>query len=51
MLEQALRCAAKGYVLGIAGSHWFGSWDRPTPLGGAAAEIANDIPPADCNVS
>jgi SRSO17 transposase len=46
-VERALRVAAKGYVLGVASSHWFGSWDRPTPLGGTAAEIAKDISPAD----
>lgn len=46
-VERALCVAAKDYVLGVASSHWFGSWDRPTLLGCTAADIAKDIPPAD----
>lgn len=45
--ERALRHAGKGFVLGVASSHWFGSWRRPEPLGGTAEEIAKDIPPED----
>jgi SRSO17 transposase len=46
-VERALRHAGKGYVLGVASSHWFGSWSRPTPLGGTAEQIAKDIPQSD----
>ena len=46
-VERTLRHAGKGYVLGVASSHWFGSWSRPEPLGGTAEEIAKDIPAED----
>jgi len=46
-VERALRHASKGYVLGVASSHWFGSWSRPEPLGSTAEEIAKDIPTED----
>jgi SRSO17 transposase len=39
-LETALRRAGKGYVLGVPGTHLFGSWDRPEPIAGTAEAIA-----------
>jgi SRSO17 transposase len=42
-IEMALRRAGKGYVLGVASSHHFGSWgDRP-PVAGTAEEIAKGL--------
>ena len=46
-LENALRRAGKGYVLGVSSAHWFGSWKRERPLGGSAAEIAKALPSSD----
>src|SRR5271165_7209167 len=34
-IENVLRRAGKGYVLGVSSAHWFGSWNRERPLGGA----------------
>jgi SRSO17 transposase len=44
-IERALRCAGKGYVLGVNSNHTFHSWGRkirgkPQPVGGTAKEIA-----------
>jgi SRSO17 transposase len=42
-IEMTLRRAGKGYVLGVASSHHFGSWgDRP-PVAGTAEEIAKGL--------
>jgi len=38
-----LRRAGKGYVLGVAGSHHFGSWGNKPPIAGAADEIAKGL--------
>jgi SRSO17 transposase len=43
-VECALCQSGKGYVLGVASSHWFGSWKRA--IGGTAEEIAKAVPPA-----
>ncbi len=39
-IEQDLRRAGKGYVLGVSSSHWFHSWGKTPMIGGTAAEIA-----------
>jgi SRSO17 transposase len=39
-IEMALRRAGKGYVLGVASSHHFGSWIGKPPVAGAAEDIA-----------
>ncbi len=39
-IETALRRAGKGYVLGVPGTHLFGSWDKPQPIAGTAEAIA-----------
>jgi SRSO17 transposase len=44
-VEQALRHACKGYVLGVKSDHFFGSWSRTPPVGGKAHEIAQDLEP------
>ena len=46
-IENALRRAGKGYVLGVSAAHWFGSWKRERPLGGSAEEIAKTLPSSD----
>ncbi len=46
-IEQALRRAGKGYVLGVAAAHVFRSWGKPRPVAGTAADIAQALPPAD----
>jgi len=46
-VEQALRRAGKGYVLGVAGTHRFRSWGKATPLAGTAEAIAAARPAAD----
>ena len=46
-IENALRRAGKGYVLGVSSAHWFGSWRRERPLGGSAEEIAKALPASD----
>ena len=46
-LENALRRAGKGYVLGVSSTHWFGSWNRERPLGGSAEEIAKVLPSSE----
>jgi SRSO17 transposase len=46
-IENVLRRAGKGYVLGVSSAHWFGSWNRKQPLGGSAEEIAQALPARD----
>jgi SRSO17 transposase len=46
-LEQHLRRAGKGYVLGVDTAHVFRSWGRSRPIAGTAAEIARDLPASD----
>jgi len=42
-IETALRRAGKGYVLGVAGSHQFGSWRDKPPVAGPAENIAKGL--------
>lgn len=42
-IEQVLRRAGKGYVLGVKGDHRFGSWGDKPVVAGTAAQIANDL--------
>jgi SRSO17 transposase len=44
-IEQALRRAGKGYVLGVKGDHRFGSWGDKPVVAGAAEKIASDLDP------
>lgn len=44
-VEQALRRACIGYVLGVKSNHHFGSWVGKPPVAGTAAEIAQDLEP------
>ena len=44
-VEQTLRRACKGYVLGVKSDHRFGSWDKNPPVAGRADEIARDLEP------
>lgn len=44
-IEQALRRAGKGYVLGVKGDHRFGSWGDKPVVAGTAAQIASDLDP------
>ena len=44
-VEQALRRACKGYVLGVKSDHYFGSWAGKPPVAGKAEEIAQDLAP------
>lgn len=44
-VEQALRRACKGYVLGVKSDHHFGSWAGKPPVAGTAVEIANGLEP------
>jgi len=46
-IENGLRRAGKGYVLGVSSAHWFGSWNREQPRGGSAEEIAQALPARD----
>jgi SRSO17 transposase len=46
-IEQDLRRAGKGYVLGVSSSHWFHSWVKTPMIGGTAAEIAATRTKAD----
>jgi SRSO17 transposase len=43
-VEMALRRAGKGYVLGVASTTRFHSWDKPEPVSGTAEEIAATLP-------
>ena len=42
-IEMDLRRAGKGYVLGVASSHHFGSWGNKPPLAGTAEDIAKGL--------
>ena len=44
-VEQALRRACKGYVLGVRSDHHFGSWSGKPAVAGTAEEIAKDLAP------
>jgi SRSO17 transposase len=46
-IENVLRRAGKGYVLGVSSAHWFGSWRRERPVGGSAEDIAKALPASD----
>jgi SRSO17 transposase len=46
-IEQELRRAGKGYVLGVSSSHRFHSWGKTPMIGGTAAEIAATRTAAD----
>jgi SRSO17 transposase len=46
-LEMALRRAGKGYVLGVAATQQFNSWDKSREVAGTAEEIANSLPNSD----
>ena len=46
-IENVLRRAGKGYVLGVSSAHWFGSWNRQRPLGGSAEQIAEALPASE----
>jgi SRSO17 transposase len=43
-IEQRLRRAGKGYVLGVTSTHRFNSWGKPRRIAGTAAMIAKTIP-------
>ena len=45
-IEQALRRAGKGYVLGVNANHHFGSWAGKPPIAGTADEIARSLNPS-----
>lgn len=42
-IEQALRRAGKGYVLGVNANYHFGSWAGKPPIAGTADEIAQSL--------
>ncbi len=42
-VEQALRRAGKGYVLGVNSNHHFGSWGAKPAVAGTAEAIARDL--------
>ena len=44
-IERTLRRAGKGYVLGVAANHHFGSWSGKPPVAGTALEIAQGLDP------
>jgi SRSO17 transposase len=45
-IEQVLRRAGKGDVLGVKDDHRFGSWGETPVVAGTAAQIANGLDPA-----
>ena len=45
-IEMALRRQAKGYVLGVSGTHQFNSWIGKPALAGTAESIAADLDPS-----
>jgi SRSO17 transposase len=45
-IEQALRRAGKGYVLGVNSNHHFGSWLGKPAVAGTADQIAQGLDPA-----
>ena len=46
-VEQVLRRAGKGYVLGVSSAHRFNSWARTPRVGGTARAIATACEPGD----
>jgi SRSO17 transposase len=46
-IEQDLRRAGKGYVLGVDASHVFRSWDKPRVIAGTAAAITEALTASD----
>jgi SRSO17 transposase len=46
-IEQRLRRAGKGYVLGVNSTHWFTSWGKPERVAGTAEAIAATRAAAD----
>jgi SRSO17 transposase len=44
-IEQCLRRAGKGYVLGVRSDHHFGSWFGKPAVAGSADEIAHNLSP------
>ena len=46
-IEQRLRRAGKGYVLGVSSAHVFRSWGKQQPVAGKAADIARARRPSD----
>ena len=46
-IEQALRRAGKGYVLGVDSAHMFHSWGKPRIVGGTCADIAKTLTATD----
>lgn len=44
-VEQSLRRACKGYVLGVKSNHFFGSWSHAPAIGGIARDIAQELKP------
>ena len=46
-VEQALRRAGKGYVLGVPGNHQVRSWGKTPPIGGTAEAVAASCPATD----
>ncbi len=46
-IEQQLRRAGKGYVLGVSSAHAFGSWGKRRLVGGTAGDIAQTLRSSD----
>jgi SRSO17 transposase len=46
-IEQQLRHAGKGYVLGVSNAHVFRSWGKRPSVAGTAADIARPRRPSD----
>ncbi|MGY4288273.1 SRSO17 transposase [Bradyrhizobium sp. LM2.7] len=46
-IEQQLRRAGKGYVLGVSSAHVFRSWGKRPPVAGTAADLARTRRPSD----
>ena len=46
-VEQVLRRAGKGYVLGVSSAHRFNSWGKTPRIGGTALAIATACEPGD----
>ena len=46
-IEQQLRKAGKGYVLGVSSAHVFHSWGKRPPVAGTAADLARTRPASD----
>lgn len=42
-VEQMLRKTGTGYVLGVKGNHWFGSWATKPLIAGEAKDIAQGL--------